>query len=135
MAFMALCNLCSNYFCNLIIHLDLHNLLLMLLSYQVSRIRCLGNWHIFTKHNARLWIFTNPPSHIAPWKIVPFKLKTQGKHFYRPHFANPAFVPKLLESGSVLMYFEKLCLSSDLTVVSSISQLVEHLEVVPVTWH
>lgn len=37
--------------------------------------RCLGNRHIFAKHNARSWISTNPPSFIASWKTVPFRLK------------------------------------------------------------
>lgn len=37
--------------------------------------RCLGDWHIFTKHDARLWLSRNTPSHTAPWKTVPFTLK------------------------------------------------------------
>lgn len=37
--------------------------------------RCLANWHVFTKHIARLWLSRNTPSHIVSWKTVPFKQK------------------------------------------------------------
>lgn len=60
-----------------------------LLHRDFTPLRCRGNWHIFAKHNARLWPSRNTPNHPAPWKTVLLTLKEIKSNICIGHTLKP----------------------------------------------